>query len=370
MSEKFFIPSIAKDQIGPKIGLSQERTEQQAERREAGDSLSHYIFKWWRGDAHTHSKESTRAGYNYAEGIYNLEEIMDYYKSLGLEFVCFTEHASQPGSPKRQNIDSDISQSLLGEAARINQMNRERKDIMALSGVEANILFDEHNQPILDLPDDILQKLDLVIASRHSIDQEKEVEAIKDSLLCAIKNPHVDVIGHPDRYTREDQEKSTKEAKEQYWQAYWNIWPEILQEMVNNNKAFEINLNCPPAKKLIEMAALSGVKFFINYDAHDFNQYKKEETELTKSGEKAKEKWSKGEDSEEISEILKEYKTERLSAGPGYKAISVLVRWLKRLESLEVTPARVVNSSRKNLLDFLTEDRGKKTENLDFLQSV
>lgn len=359
------MPSIEAEQIGPEKKVSEELKEKRRERREKEDSLAKCILKWWKGDAHTHSKESTREEYGYPEGIYDIEEIMNYYKKLGLEFVCFAEHASKPGSPEKQSLESGISRSLLREVKKITKINQERKrDIAALAGVEANLLFDENNQPSIDLPPEVLQKLDLVIASRHAIVREKEPEAIKETLLFAIKNPNVDVIGHPDRYTRKDKEKSSA-----YWQEYWDIWPEILQEMVSNNKAFEINLNNPPSRKLIEMAAKIGTKFFINYDAHDFNQYKKEQTELTKAGEEAKKKWAKEEVSQDDLEILKEYKTERFSAGPGVRAILRLVRWIKRLESLGATPERIVNSSKDNLLRFLTQERQKTTENLDYLTS-
>ncbi len=360
------MPSVEKEKIRPETKLSEQEKMKKRELREREDSLSQYISKWWQGDAHTHSKESTREGYGYPEGIYDIKEIMDYYKSLNLKFVCFTEHASRPGSPEKQSADSQISQSLLKETEKIEKINRERgRNIAALSGVETSIFFDENGEPSLDLPDEVLQNLDLVIASRHTIAREKEPEAIKKSLLFAIKNPHTDAIGHPDRYTIKDGKEPEK-----YWQEYWAIWPEILEEMAKNNKAFEINLNSPPSEKIIEMAAGRGVKFLINYDAHDFNQYKEEKTEFAKTGEEVKSKWAKEEASPEYLAILKEYKQERLSSGPGHMAIFKLVRWIKKLESLGVTPERVINSSRENLLNFLTKDRGKKTKNLDFLKSL
>ncbi|HEB01421.1 MAG TPA: hypothetical protein ENI16_00285 [Candidatus Portnoybacteria bacterium] len=364
--EKKFIPSIEKEEIGPEKKLPEAEKERRIERREREDSLSRYILEWWKGDAHTHSKESTREEWGYPEGLYDIEEAMDYYKELGLEFVCFTEHASKPGSPEKQSPESRICQSLLKETERITEVNLERKgDIAALSGVETNIFFDENDQPTLDLPEEVLQKLDIVIASRHAIVREKEPEAIKETLLFAIRNPDVDVIGHPDRYTRQDREKSPE-----YWQKYWNIWPEILQEIKDNNKAFEVNLNSPPSRKLTKMAVETGVKFFINYDAHDFNQYKKEKTELTRTGEEAKKKWAKEEVSKKDLEILKEYKTERLSSGPGFKSIFRLAKWIKRLESLGVRPERVINSSRENLIQFLTKEREKNTLNLSNLRNM
>ncbi len=358
------ILKIDKENIDPQNRLSEEEKEKKQEFREREDLLYSYIRKWWRGDLHTHSKESTREGYGYVEGIYDMEEIMNYYKKLDLEFVGFSEHASKPGEPIRQEVDGEISQSLLKEAEHIGSINRERGvDIAALSSVETNIMFDETSKPTLDIPDGVLEKLDVVIASRHAIADEKEPVKIKESLLAAINNKNVDVIGHPDRYTRRDHEKSSE-----YWQEYWNIWPEILEKMKTNSVAFEINLNSQPSRKLVQMAAEAEVKFFINYDAHDFNQYKKEKDDLIEAGERAKRHWVKQPElAKEDKEILKKYKQERLSAGPGYRAIVSLVRWIKRLESWGVTPDRVVNSSKDSLFDFLIKERSNRTENLDYL---
>lgn len=366
--ENFSIPIVDKQKIGPEKKLPEKERQRKKERREKKDSLSQYILKWWKGDAHSHSRESTREGFGYTEGIYDIKEAMNYYQELGLEFACFTEHASKPGSPKKQSPESAISKSLLKEAERITEINKKletEKELVALSGAEINIFYDK-NKPSLDIPDEILQKLDLVIASRHAITKEKEPPAIKQSLLFAIENPTVDAIGHPDRYTRRGK-KDAPEDWDKYWQEYWSIWPEILQAMIKNNKAFEINLNNPPSKKLVKMAAEKGVKFFINYDAHDFDQYKKEDSELIEKGKSAKRKWGRQDIDDDSLAILGEYKEQRLSSGPGYKAIRGLVEQIKRLESLNVDPNRVINSSKDRSLDFLTKERNKKTENLEYL---
>jgi len=431
------IPVIDGASIQPSKGIPEAaKSRREAEARgERLNALSQRILKWWKGDAHTHSKESTRGDFGYAEGIYDIKEARRYYKELGLEFVCFTEHASKPGAPKKQSADGEVSQSLLQEAERTTEINREEREegVVALSGVEANVFFDENGRPTLDLPSEVLQRLDLVIASRHSIAREKELGAIKESLLFAARNPDVDVIGHPDRYikvvgdwdilrthcpeveafhqemhTKQQQkgEASSPEEKARieselqvmystirkaigkdplvsgdegdtqlgtFIQAreklaeeeYWPMWEEIVREMAANGKAFEINLNDPPQDRLLEMAAKAGVRFFVNYDAHDFHQYNKE---LQKSaGRKAAETWAKGGASEEDLAILEQYKLERMQSGPGVVAILRLARTIRKLESLGLTPDRVVNSSRERLLHFLTEERGKRTENLEQL---
>lgn len=428
------IPQIEKEKIGPETNLPEEKRAERKERREKEDSLANYILKWWKGEAHTHSKESTHQEWGYVEGIYDIEETLAYADKLGLEFVAFAEHSSKPGSPEVQSPDSKISTALLAEAERIKAINQERKGAVAFSAVEVNIVFDQNGKSTLDLPPEVLGKLDLVIASRHTIAQEKDLPAIKESLLATIKNPQVDVIGHPDRMIsfrgdwnmlcahseksqsyhqamvqKQQQEREARDPQEkerlsvELKQAYatidkvigkkktepgdegnetllqllaerdelesrtWPMWEEIVAEMATNGKAFEINLNNPPHPRLLEIAAKAGVRFFINYDAHDFNQYKKERTALTDTGEKAKQRWAKEELTEEDQRTLEGYKLARLQAGPGVVAILRLVRHLKKLESLGVTPERVVNSSRARLLTFLTQERGKKTENLAYL---
>jgi histidinol phosphatase-like PHP family hydrolase len=428
------IPVIGKEEVHPgKNAPEAARVRREEEKRgERPDALSQHILEWWRGDAHTHSKESTRKGWGYVEGVYDIEEAAAYYEKLGLEFVCFTEHASKPGSPERQSPDSAVSQSLIREAERIVEVNKEGKEgVSVFSGVETNIFFDNDGKPTLDLPSEVLQDLDLVVASRHAIAREKDLDAIRESLLFAIRHPDVDVIGHPDRYVRvvgdwdilrayspeaedyhremrakqqqkkevvsqEDQDRvegdlqvmyatirkaigkdslepgdetneqltAFIEARKELEERYWPMWEEIIREMAASGKAFEINLNNPPQDRLVEMAAEAGVKFFIDYDAHDFHQYKKELTQQEKAGRGAAEAWAKGEASDEDLDLLKQYKLERLQSGPGVVAILCLARTIRRLESLGLTPERVINSSRENLLSFLVKDRGKTTKNL------
>jgi DNA polymerase (family X) len=200
------IPIISSDLIHP-VGhhAFQRRSERQ---RQRPSLFAHDVLHFWQGDLHTHSRVSTRAEFGYTESMYDLEEILAYYDKLGLAFVAITDHSSKPACPAVQAVSSPICQSLLENARRITSSNQQRQGgIVALAGVEANLLFDAANHPQLDLPDEVLGQLDLVIASRHGIAREKEPPAIKESLLFAIRHPLVDVIGHLDRYTRRDGEQ-------------------------------------------------------------------------------------------------------------------------------------------------------------------
>jgi DNA polymerase (family 10) len=71
----------------------------------------------------------------------------------------------------------------------ITALNNKRKGVRLLMGIEVDILADGS----LDLPDELLAKLDIVVASIHS-GFKKNVTA---RMLKAMENPHLDVIGHP-----------------------------------------------------------------------------------------------------------------------------------------------------------------------------
>ncbi len=432
--ERLSMPSISPEEIDPTQHVPEDVLEKQRERHGREDGLSKKILEWWKGDTHTHSSASSREDFGHAEGIYDVREMMAYYRGLGLEFVALTEHASNPQQPEAQTMESPVVQSLLAEAQAVREANETSDgEVAALSGVESSILFDENGEPTLDVPDEALDQLDVVIGSRHGIAKERNLDAIRASLLFAAEHPHVDVLGHMDRNIRMDyswdllranmpevdafhqtmaakqKEKAQAPAEEQAaietelqtmyllikkvigriplaagdkqderlpaWRSafqqteerYWQTMQETVDAMARNGKAMEINLNAPPSQRLVAMAAEAGIPFFLNFDAHDFSQFQREKTDLHRASKTAKEQWANAELPEEELETLRQYKLDRLTHGPGVRAIARLARWIQRLEGLGVTPDRVVNSSRENLLSFLTERRAKKTENLQLL---
>jgi len=353
------LPIIDEQKIGAHLkfhGLSGPEIDAELVDIEKSGGLPAEILRWWRGDAHTHSAESTREGFNYPEGLYHYEEILYYYEMLGLDFVCFTEHASLPQSPCVQEPTSAISQSLLEHTKRIHNLRKElsgKYRCLPFAGVEANIMY-EGEKPRIDIPDEVLAELDFVIASRHRVPEEKRTELgdIRESLSSAIVNPYVNVIGHPDR------DIQTKTEDPRAAEAYWQMWKELLGEMRLKNKAFEINLKAQPDPKLVQMAADMGVKFFLNFDAHEFNQFLNygDPSSITTEQRKAdaqKYAWAAGSADEDDLLGLAIYKKEKLAQGPGVVPILRLAHWIKYLEEIGVQPEQVVNSSRENFLAFL-----------------
>ena len=129
-------------------------------------------------DTHTHTYVSGHA-YN------TMNEMAHAASCLGLELLCITDHAPKmPGSATIMHF------------LNLKACPRTKYGIRLAFGVEANILDYEGN---IDMPEDILERMDLCIASIHPpCFQSGTVEENTNAYLGVMKNPHVNIIGHPD----------------------------------------------------------------------------------------------------------------------------------------------------------------------------
>lgn len=132
-----------------------------------------------RGDIHVHS--------TWSDGRASLEEIAEQAGRMGLEYVVICDHS--PALRITRGLDPA---RLEAQAEEIDAINARGEGAYLLKGIEVDILLDG----TLDLPDEVLERLDLVVASVHSGFDQSEAD-MTARLLRAIENPHVDVIGHP-----------------------------------------------------------------------------------------------------------------------------------------------------------------------------
>jgi DNA polymerase (family 10) len=128
---------------------------------------------------HVHSKAS--------DGHDSIKEMALAAKACGLEYIAITEHS------KRVTVAHGLdSVRLTKQIAEIAKLNLELSGITILAGVEVDILDDG----TLDLPDSVLEKLDIVVAAVHSkfdLPRAKQTERI----LKALENPVVSILAHP-----------------------------------------------------------------------------------------------------------------------------------------------------------------------------
>lgn len=130
-------------------------------------------------DTHTHTISSGHA-YN------TIREMASMAAEKGLEALAITDHApTMPGSAH------------LFYFSNLKVVPREFYGIRILLGSELNILNEDGE---IDLPEKILNTLDITVASIHTepYGKSKGIEKNTAAYLNAMKNRNVDIIGHPD----------------------------------------------------------------------------------------------------------------------------------------------------------------------------
>ncbi len=131
-----------------------------------------------KGDLHMHTTAT--------DGTASIREMAEAAKARGLKYIAITDHS------KRVTMANGLDAARLrAHWKEIDKVRKEVKGIEILRGVECDIL----ETAVLDLPDDVLAEADWVIAVLHyGLKQPRE--QIMKRLLCAVTNPHVDIIGH------------------------------------------------------------------------------------------------------------------------------------------------------------------------------
>jgi DNA polymerase (family X) len=133
-----------------------------------------------RGILHVHS--------TWSDGQNTIRELVEACIARGYQYLGITDHskvAAYAGGLTEENLRRQQE-----EIDRLNEEYTGRLHI--LKGTECDILKDG----TLDYADEVLAKLDFVVASIHSnfnLSPEEQTQR----MLRAIANPNVDIIGHP-----------------------------------------------------------------------------------------------------------------------------------------------------------------------------
>ena len=194
-----------------------------------------------RGDLHAHTKAT--------DGHNTLREMALAGKSNGFEYLAITEHS------RRLTVTHGLDPLRLArQCDEIDQLNETLEGITLLKGIEVDILEDGN----LDLPDNVLARLDLVLGAVHSkfeLSRAKQTERI----LRAMSRPHFTMLAHPTG--RLIQQRAPYDVD----------MPRIIREARNRGCFLELNAH-PERLDLLDtycqMAKEEGVLISINSDAH------------------------------------------------------------------------------------------------------
>lgn len=193
----------------------------------------------WKGDFHTHT--------NWSDGASSLLEMALMARELHYEYLVITDH-----SPSRAHAGGLTIERLRQQSEVLREVQRQVPEVRLLHGSEVDI----HPDGTLDLPDEVLSQLDFVVASVHSA-MRQESEQMTQRLIHALRNPYVNVLGHPTGRIPGSRE------------SYCFDLSTLFEEALETGTALEINgarldLEGPLARQFKDQGGLLAV----NTDAH------------------------------------------------------------------------------------------------------
>ena len=157
--------------------LRENRGEIEAARKAKLPSL--VTVQQIRGDLHCHTKAT--------DGHNTLEQMAMAALARGYEYLAVTDHS------QRVTVARGLDKKrLLQQIREIDRLNEKLDGIRLLKSIELDILEDGG----LDLPDEVLDALDLTVCSVHSkfdLSAKKQTERI----IRAMDNPRFNILAHP-----------------------------------------------------------------------------------------------------------------------------------------------------------------------------
>jgi putative hydrolase len=172
-------------------------------------------------------------------------------RDLGHEWMALTDH-----SPRLTVAGGLSSERLRAQLALVRGLNRELAPFRILTGIEVDILDDG----ALDQSEELLGRLDLVVASVHS-QLRMPADQMTERMVTAVSNPHVDVLGH-----------CTGRLLAGRGRPESAFDPEAVFSACRDH-GVAVEINCRPERqdppgRLLRLAVEAGCTFAIDTDAH------------------------------------------------------------------------------------------------------
>jgi DNA polymerase (family 10) len=169
-------------------------------------------------------------------------------EAMGMRYLTVTDHSA--AAAYARGLDADRLEAQGEEIARVQEKVR----IRLLRGTEADVLEDG----TLDVPERLLGKLDVVIASVHSR-MKMDADRMTRRLVAAMRLPFFKIWGHASGRLLLEREP------------YGLRWEEVLDAVAGSPAAIEVNgdphrLDLEP--RWIRAARERGIRFALSTDAH------------------------------------------------------------------------------------------------------
>ena len=219
--------------------LEDEAAAQDARLSPAGAALHAAL----RGDLHSHTDAS--------DGAAPVQEMVLAELELGRDYLAVTDH-----SPRLTVAHGLSAARLRAQLDQLAALGPAVAPFRVLSGIEVDILDDG----TLDQDPDLLDRLDVVVASVHS-KLRMDRAAMTRRMVAAVRDPRTDVLGHCTgrRVLGKQRPASEFDARA------------VFDACAEHGVAVEINCRpdrLDPPHDLLQVAVDAGCDFTIDSDAH------------------------------------------------------------------------------------------------------
>ena len=185
----------------------------------------------------------------WSDGWNSIEEMAQAGIDCGYEYIAITDHSPTLGITKGLTEDRVYKQ-----IEEINKINKKYKNFRILTGIEVDV----RDNGQLDLPNSVLNELDIVVASIHTKFNLPKDQMTK-RIIKALENPVVDILGHPTGRLLGKREPFEVNMEK------------IIEAAKANKKVLELN-GCPDRLDLtdiyLKQAKEKGVNIAISTDSH------------------------------------------------------------------------------------------------------
>jgi len=268
--EEILIGGATEEEVFKAVGLPYIQPEMREDRGEIEAGLKGNLIKPierkdLRGDMHVHSR--------WSDGTQEIQEIARAYYEAGFEYFTLTDHSPAVAvahglTPDRFELQWDEIDAINKDYENAAKAKKHSKELHGsekkvrpfkiLKGVECDIMPDGS----MDLADEVLAKMDIVVASVHSRFKMPEAE-MTARILKALKNPYVKIWGHPSGRLINEREPYAVDMEK------------AIDAAIKHQVALEID-GQPARLDLFDyyakMAKEKGAKFTVDSDAHHINQ--------------------------------------------------------------------------------------------------
>jgi len=198
-----------------------------------------------KGDLHMHTKWSDGGNTTYEMAVACQEK--------GYEYLAVCDHSRSLGIAGGLSLDD-----LRKQMVEVDRVNEKLENFQVLKGAEVDILYNGD----LDYPIDILEELDIVVASIHSGFKQTE-EQMTERILNALEHDEVNILAHPTGRLLGKRDGYAVDIKR------------VISKAVETDTILEINAS-PERLDLssdnLRLAKEAGAKIAINTDAHNIQQ--------------------------------------------------------------------------------------------------